>query len=54
MGARQGDAILAANAPAAQLFQTFMAFGLDGFAHAAEALGGAATAHVIDMRSVRP
>ncbi|WP_244829258.1 MATE family efflux transporter [Caballeronia sp. TF1N1] len=42
MGARQGDAILAANAVLLN-FQTFMAFGLDGFAHAAEALVGAAT-----------
>ncbi|WP_050454859.1 MATE family efflux transporter [Candidatus Burkholderia verschuerenii] len=42
MGARQGDAILAANALLLN-FQTFMAFGLDGFAHAAEALVGAAT-----------
>lgn len=42
LGARQGDAILAANALLLN-FQTFMAFGLDGFAHAAEALVGAAT-----------
>ena len=42
MGARQGDAVLAANALLLN-FQTFMAFGLDGFAHAAEALVGAAT-----------
>ncbi|WP_322029605.1 MATE family efflux transporter [Paraburkholderia sp. J76] len=41
MGAKQGDAILAANALLLN-FQTFMAFGLDGFAHAAEALVGAA------------
>ncbi|SAK96750.1 multidrug transporter MatE [Caballeronia fortuita] len=41
LGARQGDAILAANAVLLN-FQTFMAFGLDGFAHAAEALVGAA------------
>ena len=41
LGARQGDAILAANALLLN-FQTFMAFGLDGFAHAAEALVGAA------------
>lgn len=40
-GARQGDAILAANALLLN-FQTFMAYGLDGFAHAAEALVGAA------------
>lgn len=40
-GARQGDAILAANALLLN-FQTFMAFGLDGFTHAAEALVGAA------------
>jgi MATE family multidrug resistance protein len=41
LGARQGDAILAANALLLN-FQTFMSFGLDGFAHAAEALVGAA------------
>jgi MATE family multidrug resistance protein len=40
-GARMGDTILAANALLLN-FQTFMAFGLDGFAHAAEALVGAA------------
>lgn len=38
-GARQGDVILAANAVLLN-FQTFMAYGLDGFAHAAEALTG--------------
>ncbi|SAL64389.1 multidrug transporter MatE [Caballeronia terrestris] len=42
LGAREGDAILAANALLLN-FQTFMAFGLDGIAHAAEALVGAAT-----------
>ncbi|WP_429363809.1 MATE family efflux transporter [Paraburkholderia sp. MM5496-R1] len=41
LGARQGDATLAANALLLN-FQTFMAYGLDGFAHAAEALVGAA------------
>ena len=41
LGARQGDAILAANALLLN-FQTFMAYGLDGFAHAAEALVGVA------------
>jgi multidrug resistance protein, MATE family len=41
LGARQGDTVLAANALLLN-FQTFMAFGLDGFAHAAEALVGAA------------
>ncbi|WP_052148504.1 MATE family efflux transporter [Paraburkholderia sacchari] len=41
LGARQGDAILAANALLLN-FQTFMAYGLDGFAHATEALVGAA------------
>ncbi|MGH8779310.1 MATE family efflux transporter [Paraburkholderia sp.] len=41
LGAQQGDAILAANALLLN-FQTFMAYGLDGFAHAAEALVGAA------------
>ncbi|WP_432720954.1 MATE family efflux transporter [Jeongeupia wiesaeckerbachi] len=40
-GASQGDAILAANALLLN-FQTFMAYGLDGFAHAAEALAGSA------------
>lgn len=40
-GARQGDVILAANALLLN-FLTFMAYGLDGFAHAAEALVGAA------------
>ncbi|WP_175714007.1 MATE family efflux transporter [Burkholderia ambifaria] len=41
LGAKQGDATLAANALLLN-FQTFMAYGLDGFAHAAEALVGAA------------
>jgi MATE family multidrug resistance protein len=41
LGARQGDTTLAANALLLN-FQTFMAYGLDGFAHAAEALVGAA------------
>jgi len=41
LGARQGDVVLAANALLLN-FQTFMAYGLDGFAHAAEALVGAA------------
>jgi MATE family multidrug resistance protein len=41
LGAGLGDDILAANALLLN-FQTFMAFGLDGFAHAAEALVGAA------------
>ncbi len=40
-GARQGTAILAANAVLIQ-FQYFMAYALDGFAHAAEALVGRA------------
>jgi multidrug resistance protein, MATE family len=40
-GAALGDEVLAANALLLN-FQTFMAFGLDGFAHAAEALVGAA------------
>ena len=40
-GARQGTAILAANAILLQ-FQFFMAYALDGFAHAAEALVGRA------------
>ncbi|MFX1671953.1 MATE family efflux transporter [Paraburkholderia sp. A2WS-5] len=41
VGARQGDVILAANALLLN-FQTFVAYGLDGFAHATEALVGAA------------
>lgn len=41
LGARQGDTVLAANALLLN-FQTFMSYGLDGFAHAAEALVGAA------------
>lgn len=40
-GAAQGDLVLAANALLLN-FQTFMAYALDGFAHAAEALVGAA------------
>jgi MATE family multidrug resistance protein len=40
-GARLGDIILAANAVLMH-FQMFMAYSLDGFAHAAEALVGAA------------
>lgn len=40
-GARLGDAVIAANAVLMN-FQTFMAYGLDGFAHAAEALTGRA------------
>lgn len=41
IGARSGDRILAANAVLLN-FQTFMAYALDGFAHAAEALTGGA------------
>lgn len=41
LGATQGDTVLAANAVLLN-FQTFMAYGLDGFAHATEALVGAA------------
>jgi MATE family multidrug resistance protein len=41
LGARMGDVILAANA-VLLLFQTFMAYALDGFAHAVEALAGSA------------
>lgn len=40
-GARYGDETLAANAVLLQ-FQQFLSFGLDGFAHAAEALVGGA------------
>ena len=40
-GARMGDVTLAANAVLLN-FQMFMAHGLDGFAHAAEALVGKA------------
>lgn len=39
IGARMGDAVLAANA-VLFLFQGFMAYGLDGFAHAVETLSG--------------
>ena len=41
VGARFGDVILAANAVLMHLF-TFLALGLDGFAHTVEALGGSA------------
>ncbi len=41
LGATQGDMVLAANALLLN-FLTFMAFGLDGFAHTAEALVGSA------------
>jgi len=41
IGARFGDVILAANG-VLMIFQAFMSYGLDGFAHAAEALVGAA------------
>ncbi len=40
-GASMGDALLAANAVLMQL-QSFLSFGLDGFAHAAEAMVGGA------------
>ena len=40
-GARMGNVLLAANAILLN-FQTFMAYGLDGFAHACEALVGSA------------
>jgi len=40
-GSRLGDAVLAANA-VLFTFQTFMAYGLDGLAHAAEAMTGKA------------
>jgi MATE family multidrug resistance protein len=40
-GASMGDALLAANAVLMQL-QNFLSFGLDGFAHAAEAMVGGA------------
>jgi MATE family multidrug resistance protein len=41
LGARFGDLVLAANG-ILLLFQAFMSYGLDGFAHAAEALVGEA------------
>lgn len=41
LGAQQGDALLAANAILLN-FLSFTAYGLDGFAHAAETLSGAA------------
>jgi len=50
-GAKHGDVILAANAILMN-FQTFMAYALDGFAHAAEALVGRAVGkrHYQDFR----
>ncbi len=47
-GAALGDVVLAANAVLLN-FQTFMAYALDGFAHAAEALTG----HAIGRRDAR-
>lgn len=41
LGAKQGDAVLAANAILLN-FLSFTSYGLDGFAHAAETLAGAA------------
>ncbi len=41
MGAKQGEVVLAANAILMHL-QSIMAYGLDGFAHAVEALAGSA------------
>jgi len=41
MGTRMGEVVLAANAVLLN-FQSFLAYGLDGFAHAAEALVGSA------------
>ncbi|MDH3762039.1 MAG: MATE family efflux transporter [Gammaproteobacteria bacterium] len=41
MGAKQGEVVLAANAILLHL-QSIMAYGLDGFAHAVEALSGSA------------
>ncbi len=48
IGARMGDAVLAANA-VLMLFQGFMAYGLDGFAHAVETLTG----HAYGARDVQ-
>ena len=45
-GAKLGDIILAANAVLMH-FQTFMAYSLDGFAHAVEALAGAVRASTV-------
>jgi MATE family multidrug resistance protein len=39
VGTRLGESVLAANAVLLH-FQTFLAYGLDGFAHAAETLAG--------------
>jgi MATE family multidrug resistance protein len=50
-GARQGDVILAANA-VLNNFVLFLAFGMDGFANAAEALIGSAYG-VGDVRTIR-
>ncbi len=55
LGARQGDVVLAANAVLMQ-FVSVLAFGLDGVAHAAEALAGAAWGardRVVLARAVR-
>ena len=51
VGARFGDVVLAANAVLMHLF-TFLALGLDGFAHTVEALGGSAYGRR-DVRSFR-
>jgi MATE family multidrug resistance protein len=52
-GARQGDVVLAANALLLN-FLTFMAYGLDGFAHAAVALVGAGIIGMLtDQAAVR-
>ncbi len=51
-GAQQGDVILAANALLLN-FLTFMAYGLDGFAHAAEALVGRRWARATAARCAR-
>jgi MATE family multidrug resistance protein len=51
LGSRMGEVVLAANAVLLN-FQTLAAFGLDGFAHAAEALVGKGVG-ARDERSVR-
>lgn len=52
LGARQGDALLAANALLLN-FLSFTSYGLDGFAHAAETLTGAAVGQRNDKRLSR-
>src|SRR5690606_20778292 len=52
LGAQQGDALLAANAILLN-FLSFASYGLDGFAHAAETLSGAAVGRRSPKRLAR-